>query len=216
MSGKIQEYPGQALVVRYDVGRCIHARECLRGLPAVFNAGNRPWVAPDAAPADEVLRVVMRCPTGALHAERRDGGPGEPPPEENTVTLRPAGPLYLRGDLAVVSPEGEVLLRDTRMALCRCGASKNKPFCDGSHSAAVFSDPGRVTEVKLKDLPVEGRTLRLTPKPNGPVLVEGPVKVVDAGGAVAAQGTRGAFCRCGASSSKPFCDGTHNKIGFST
>jgi len=140
MSGKVHEYEGQSVVVTYDAKRCIHAAECVHGLPGVFDPKARPWVAPDAAGADELAEVVARCPTGALHLTRRDGGGAEAAPGENTITVEADGPLYAAGDLEVVDAEGSVLLTDTRIALCRCGASKNKPFCDGSHWDNDFRD----------------------------------------------------------------------------
>jgi uncharacterized Fe-S cluster protein YjdI len=86
-------YPGTDIQVTFDADLCIHATECVRGLPAVFDRDRRPWVMTDHAPADEVSRVVERCPTGALQYERRDqydhegyarrertvGGPRRPP-----------------------------------------------------------------------------------------------------------------------------------------
>lgn len=141
MRRRLHGYRGERIVVTYDAKRCIHARECVRGLPEVFDPGRRPWVNPGAADADAVAAVIARCPTGALHFERRDGGPAEAPPGANVVTVAADGPLYLRGDLRLVSPAGEVVLSDTRLALCRCGASADKPFCDGSHRRIGFTAP---------------------------------------------------------------------------
>ncbi|HEX4951915.1 MAG TPA: CDGSH iron-sulfur domain-containing protein [Thermoanaerobaculia bacterium] len=215
MKTEIHEYEGEGVVVRWDKARCIHAAECVRGLPSVFAAGRRPWVQPNQATTAEVLVVVARCPTGALQAERRDGAPAEEVPGVNTVEIRPDGPLYLRGDIAIIDAAGEEVARATRLALCRCGASENKPFCDGSHSRVGFTDGGGVETVKLRqDDALTATGLRLVLRPNGPVLVEGPVRVVTAAGETACEGNRGALCRCGASATKPFCDGTHNKIGF--
>jgi CDGSH-type Zn-finger protein len=80
----------------------------------------------------------MTCPTGALHFERLDGGEQEPEPDETTVKVQVNGPLYLRGKVRIVGPGGHVIREDTRVALCRCGHSKNKPFCDGSHFRVRF------------------------------------------------------------------------------
>jgi hypothetical protein len=110
----------------------------VRGLPAVFDPDRRPWIDPNAASAEEIVAVVQRCPTGALHFTRKDGGAAESEPEENTIMLVPDGPLYLRGNIEIQHPDGMVLLHDTRVALCRCGASKAKPFCDGSHTQISF------------------------------------------------------------------------------
>lgn len=139
MKKQVREYEAEGIVVQYDVGRCIHAAECVRGMPQVFNPNRRPWIDPAQADADQIAQVVARCPTGALHFTRTDGGPSEPTPTDTTFTLMPNGPIYAQGNLEITSPDGTVLLSDTRVGLCRCGASRNKPFCDGSHSASGFS-----------------------------------------------------------------------------
>ncbi len=92
----------------------------------------------DAATADKVAEVVVTCPTGALHFERLDGGLQEKPPGETTIDARPNGPLYMRGKLRITGPGGQLIREDTRVALCRCGHSENKPFCDGSHRRVGF------------------------------------------------------------------------------
>jgi uncharacterized Fe-S cluster protein YjdI len=136
--GVERQYRNDQIVVFWEPKLCIHAGNCFRGLPAVFKPNERPWVTLDAATADQIAQVVMTCPTGALHFERLDGGPQEPLPEETTVKLQVNGPLYLRGRVRIVGPGGHVLREDTRLALCRCGHSANKPFCDGSHFQAGF------------------------------------------------------------------------------
>ena len=85
------------------------------------------------------MEVVSRCPTGALHTERRDGGPAEEPAGDVHVREGKDGPLYVSGPVAVVDDEGGVFRADWRVALCRCGASSDKPFCDGSHTEVGFS-----------------------------------------------------------------------------
>jgi uncharacterized Fe-S cluster protein YjdI/CDGSH-type Zn-finger protein len=125
-------YTGTGITVYYDATRCRHVAECVRGLPLVFDPHRRPWILVDNEPDPLLLaQVVRRCPTGALHY-RLDGGPDEAPDPVTTVTAVPDGPLLVRGDLRLVlGDEGE--LTETRAALCRCGWSGNKPFCDGSH-----------------------------------------------------------------------------------
>lgn len=117
---------------------CIHVAECLRGLPAVFDSQRRPWIVVDNGSPDEIGGVIEHCPTGALHFRRRDGGPQEPVPEETTVQERPNGPLFVRGKIRIFGQDRKLLREDTRVALCRCGASQNKPFCDGSHRRVGF------------------------------------------------------------------------------
>ena len=126
------------IAVLWEPKLCIHAGDCFRGLPEVFQPESRPWVKVDAATADKIAEVVMTCPTGALHFERLDDGPQEPEPRETTIHARINGPLYVRGHVRIVGPGGRLIREDTRLALCRCGQSGNKPFCDGSHRRAGF------------------------------------------------------------------------------
>jgi uncharacterized Fe-S cluster protein YjdI/CDGSH-type Zn-finger protein len=136
-------YANDSIEVTWEPAFCIHAAECLRGLPAVFDNRRRPWIIVDNGPAADIGSVIQRCPTGALHFRRLDGGPQEPVPEETTVTERPNGPLYVRGKIRIFAQDHSPLREDTRVALCRCGASANKPFCDGSHRRVGFrtTDP---------------------------------------------------------------------------
>jgi CDGSH-type Zn-finger protein/uncharacterized Fe-S cluster protein YjdI len=118
---------------------CIHVRNCVRRLPPVFDPEARPWVAVDAADADAVAATIETCPTGALHYRRLDGGPEEQPQEDTTIEPRSNGPLVVRGTVRIVDPDGRLIREDTRVALCRCGGSENKPFCDGSHRRIGFT-----------------------------------------------------------------------------
>ena len=137
----IHTYTSEDIDVTWDGKRCIHAAECVRRLGEVFDTSKRPWVQPDKASAERVAEVIHHCPTGALHYKRKDDGSAEPVPEETTVQLAGDGPLYLRGNIVLKDTEGNVLLEDTRMALCRCGASENKPLCDNSHKKIGFEAP---------------------------------------------------------------------------
>lgn len=211
---QVRRYASEAIEVSFEARRCIHAGACVRGLPAVFDTGRRPWILPSAAGAEAVANVVQRCPSGALHFTRLDGGEEEAVPSENTVVPTARGPLYVRGEISLKRPDGSVLVEDTRMALCRCGESRNKPFCDNSHRASGFDDLGHVDDGGVpSDL---NTALSITATKNGPLLVEGALVLRGAGG----QGTyvtlRVELCRCGHSESKPFCDGTHAIIGFRT
>ena len=141
-SDKVRHYADEDIEISYDARRCIHAAECVHGLPAVFDSTRRPWIVPAAASADEIARVITKCPSGALHFKRRDGGPPEIPSEPITIVPTPGGPLYVSGFVQLRSADGQSVVEDVRMALCRCGQSHNKPFCDNSHIDAGFDDPG--------------------------------------------------------------------------
>jgi CDGSH-type Zn-finger protein/uncharacterized Fe-S cluster protein YjdI len=215
-TAKIHRYEGDGIVVTYDPRRCIHAEECVHGLPAVFDSKRKPWVDPRAAKADAVARVIERCPTGALRYERRDGGPQEAAPPRNTIRIAADGPLYLHGRVQVDGADGQPVVRDTRVALCRCGQSALKPFCDGSHKKAGFKDAGTVSRPQVQaDAGNSGDgALAVLCQMNGSLAITGDFELVDAKGAVAARGNTAWLCRCGGSGNKPFCDGTHKKIGF--
>lgn len=215
---KIRSYESDDVVVEYDVKRCIHAEECVRGLPDVFDPDRSPWIAPDRADADAIAEVVERCPTGALHYRRRDGGGGEQPDARNVARVDPRGPIFVRGRIRLELPGGEVL-DETRLALCRCGASADKPFCDGSHERIEFDDPGAIQGGRLVPAEEAGgdsgaeNVVTFSCASDGPMLVKGPLRVEGTDGSVA-EGVKGAFCRCGHSESKPFCDGSHRDVGF--
>jgi uncharacterized Fe-S cluster protein YjdI len=118
--------------VSFDAARCLHAGECVRGLPVVFDVKARPWIQPDGADADAIAEVVRRCPSGALHFRRADGS-GEEAESPTTAQMRPAGGLAVRGDLMLRLPDGSELA-ETRATLCTCGATANAPFCDNACS----------------------------------------------------------------------------------
>ena len=205
-------YRGKAIDVSYDIRRCIHAAECTRGLPATFNRQMIPWIEPDKSPAADVADVIMRCPSGSLRFERKDAGLPEPIPGTNTITLVPDGPLYVRGDVTIISPQGEMLHQDTRVSLCRCGNSNNKPFCDNSHIASGFIS-GK-SKVGSRAETGTGDTLQITPTESGPYQLLGNVKIIDADDGSVFSGRMIRLCRCGDSSEMPFCDNSHLHNGF--
>ncbi|WP_420627889.1 CDGSH iron-sulfur domain-containing protein [Candidatus Leptofilum sp.] len=213
MSKNLKQYTSEKIDVSYDVKRCIHAAECVRGLPAVFDTAKRPWVQPGNSAADAVVDVVERCPTGALHYTRKDDGLAEKAPEQNRILITPNGPLYVHGDLQIEMADNAVA--ETRAALCRCGQSANKPFCDNAHKTAEFTDAGHIAQNSEADVDPTG-LLTITPAKNGPILLRGNFELVSADGQTLFHGEKAALCRCGASSNKPFCDGSHKAINFTT
>jgi CDGSH-type Zn-finger protein/uncharacterized Fe-S cluster protein YjdI len=195
--------------IAFDTKRCIHSRHCVLDAPRVFRA-NTPgkWIHADAASVDELIRVARNCPSGAITYQRRDGGPDETPPDVNVVRVRENGPYAVSADMSL---NGENL---TRATLCRCGRSNNKPFCDNSHIAARFSATGEPAAVDSDPLKFRGGTLSIEPLPDGPLQVLGNVEVCAGTGRTVVRAQNVRLCRCGGSSTKPFCDGTHARIGF--
>ena len=100
---KIRHYADERIDVSYDAARCIHAAECVHRLPAVFDTARRPWILTSGGDADAIAEVVAKCPTGALHAIRLDGGLAEAIPAENVIVPMRNGPLYVRGQLHLAS-----------------------------------------------------------------------------------------------------------------
>jgi uncharacterized Fe-S cluster protein YjdI len=137
--GPRRVYANDAIEVHWEPKLCIHVKNCVNGLGRVFDPERRPWVDVDAADADAIATTILTCPTGALHFRRIDGGSQEEPEPETTVEPRPNGPLFVRGRVHIVDDDGRLIREDTRVALCRCGGSANKPFCDGTHRRIGFT-----------------------------------------------------------------------------
>jgi CDGSH-type Zn-finger protein/uncharacterized Fe-S cluster protein YjdI len=208
--GAIETATGKSATIRFDGRLCIHARRCVLTQPAVFQANvEGPWIDPDAASAEALLQAAMNCPSGAIHVSRHDGGPDEANPKVNTITLRENGPLAINAEIVLAgAPIG------TRATLCRCGASNNKPYCDGSHVAAAFAATGEPPTSASAPLEKRDGALALTPYPNGPLGLAGAVEITSGTGRTIDRVEKTALCRCGHSAHKPFCDGTHARIGF--
>lgn len=200
---------GKQVRIRFDGARCIHARNCVLGLPEVFKANvEGAWIDPDAATPEDLVAIASRCPSGAIAVERLDGGAGERPSGRNVIAVLENGPLTARGALKL---GGHTELRAT---LCRCGASKNKPYCDASHVAVGFAATGELPAPG--SLPAWGPAgdLEITPVPNGPLKLVGGHEITSGTGRAAKRGETAFLCRCGGSKNKPYCDGTHRAIGF--
>ena len=209
-----KDYRSEDITVTFDLGRCIHSAECIHHLPEVFDVEKRPWIQPGESDPDTVAEIVTRCPTGALQFVRKDGGSEEPVPRENIVIVERDGPLYVRGDIEIKEHDGTTLLEDTRIALCRCGDSRNKPFCDNSHKNSGFRDAGSVGGNPYPESSASGGKLEVKLTPNGPLFLKGEFEVRGEEGEPAYRESKGALCRCGHSGGKPFCDGTHGGIGW--
>ncbi|MFE7810825.1 (4Fe-4S)-binding protein [Streptomyces sp. NPDC057433] len=133
MSGESEQraYRTESITVTFEARRCLHAAECVHGLPEVFDTAKRPWIQPDRATAERLAEVVRRCPSGALQYELVDGGT-ETPDRPTTITRSAAGQLTVRGELNVDTPQGP--RAETRVMLCGCGQSRLQPYCDHAGS----------------------------------------------------------------------------------
>jgi uncharacterized Fe-S cluster protein YjdI len=132
-----KKYATEEIVVEWEPRLCYHSQNCVRSLPQVFDDGRRPWVTIDAATADEVEAAVARCPSGALRTRRLGAVlPKRQQPLELSASAD--GPLLVTGGVRILDAEGTLLYEGERAALCRCGGSANKPFCDGTHKKNGF------------------------------------------------------------------------------
>jgi CDGSH-type Zn-finger protein/uncharacterized Fe-S cluster protein YjdI len=206
----IEEALGKRVLLRFEAKRCIHARFCVLGAPTVFLANVKgPWLHPDTIPAEDLVAIAHECPSGAITYERLDGGPPEHAPPVNLLRVRENGPLAFHAQL-------EIAGRGTafRATLCRCGASRNKPFCDGSHASVPFVASGEPPTQATDPLPSRDGALVVSPVRNGPLAITGNLEVCSGTGRTVARVQGARLCRCGGSSKKPFCDGTHARNGF--
>jgi CDGSH-type Zn-finger protein/uncharacterized Fe-S cluster protein YjdI len=204
-------YETDRVRVFWDSSRCIHTARCLNALPQAFDVRRRPWVDLEAAGADAVAGAVETCPTGALRYERLDGGPQEEPTRPTVAIPIDNGPLLVMGDVRVQGPDGDTIAEETRLTLCRCGKTKNQPFCDNTHIAAGFHSRTYSEKPDL-DPPTEGAEAGqtvITATRDGSLHFEGHVEVLSPTGETLGETDDVWLCRCGQSGSKPFCDGSH-------
>lgn len=201
---------GRDMVLSFDTKRCIHARFCVLGAPNVFLSGvEGQWIFPDAMETEALRGVAHTCPSGAVSYVPKGETQAEPAPEVNIVNLREDGPYAFRAPLNI---DGEKI--GFRATLCRCGASKNKPFCDGSHKKIGFKVTGEPETRKSEPLAVRDGPLTIKPQKNGPLQVSGNLEICAGTGRNIDRVQTARLCRCGGSKTKPFCDNTHLKIGF--
>lgn len=137
---RARAYTGQTVTVRYNEAICAHVGDCTRGLPGVFDTTRRPWIAPDGADPERVIAAVRSCPSGALSYATTAVEPTTEADREPKITVLKDGPLAVDGGVELESGvRAEAASRD-RYTLCRCGASRAMPFCDGSHTTVGFRD----------------------------------------------------------------------------
>jgi uncharacterized Fe-S cluster protein YjdI len=139
--GKVKEYSNGEVTIVWKPGLCIHSENCVKGLPSVFKAQAKPWIDPSGATTDAIIQKVKNCPSGALTTYLNAAGQSsEEVPDQATVTLKvvPDGPVLVKGAIHLIYPDGKEENKSKSVALCRCGASSKKPFCDGTHKQIDF------------------------------------------------------------------------------
>jgi len=210
-NGPIETAEGREVVISFEAKRCIHARFCVLGQPGVFKANVvGAWIAPDdATSVADLVAVAQNCPSGAIQYRRKDGGQEEAAPLVNLIRVRENGPLAFRGPLML-----DGVSVGYRATLCRCGQSKNKPFCDNSHKDAGFTATGEPATGDVTPLASRNGPVTLAAMPNGPLAVTGNLEIISGTGRTIRKAEKVTLCRCGASANKPYCDGSHARIGF--
>ena len=209
---KKDEYPGSAITVYFEAAKCIHSRTCVLTLPNVFKPGIKgPWITPDSADAEDIAALARNCPSGAITYKRHDRDKQEQAPQTNLVKILENGPLAVLAEIEIEN--SDPLFRNT---LCRCGASANKPFCDGSHEKAEFRATGEPAARESEPLAQLNGKLTISPLENGPLLCRGNMEICSGTGRRLNRTVESALCRCGASKDKPYCDGSHTAAGFTS
>lgn len=134
----------------------------------------------------------------------------------NSIMVRPNGPLICKGelDITLLNYNAELILKDKEFALCRCGLSKNRPFCDGTHKEENVEMSQSFKDERKEAINGVAGSLTITVKTNAMYRFSGPVTIFSRDGISKTTRMKGALCRCGHSANKPFCDGQHKKCGF--
>lgn len=203
--------PAEGVAVRFHGTRCIHSRNCVLGRPDVFVPNvEGEWIHPGNATVEEIAELAHNCPSGAIEYQRLDGGAQESPPRVNQVRVLENGPYFFHAELVIDGDPGV----GYRRVLCRCGASQSKPFCDARHHDSGFRATGEANHGDIEALATRDGPLRITATKNGPLKIEGSLEIVSGTGTTLAKTAKTWLCRCGHSQNKPFCDGTHAKVGF--
>jgi len=132
----IKHYTKDNITVKWQSELCIHSEKCFHGLSKVFNPKERPWINMDGASSEEIIAQVNKCPSGALSIS---GGNQSTTTQEIIVETMPNGPLMVYGNMKVRHGGNEETKSSKATAFCRCGASENKPYCDGTHKKIDFA-----------------------------------------------------------------------------
>lgn len=143
LADKVDSYAGQDISIHDNRSLCAHAGVCTDNLASVFRMKQEPWIDPDAASVEEIVAVIQKCPSGALSFTLEDKAStdkNQEPAIIPAIFIAPDGPYVVSGCPDMLGTDWREGASKQQYTLCRCGASKNKPFCDGSHWSVEFSD----------------------------------------------------------------------------
>jgi uncharacterized Fe-S cluster protein YjdI len=144
MKEKTKKYSNDDITVSWKPDVCIHSTNCWKASLKIFNPKRRPWIDMSAGTTEEIIKIVNNCPSGALSFERNNkmaeqkAQPAQSSDSKLTVQVNKGGPYLVKGKFVFVGTDGNEEIKEGSIALCRCGASNNKPFCDGAHKNIGF------------------------------------------------------------------------------
>ena len=139
-----KKYSNKEITVIWKPDLCIHSTNCWKGSLKIFNPKRKPWIDMNAGSNEEIIRIVNNCPSGALSFKRekkmseQKAQPAQSSQSQTTVQVNKGGPYLVKGKFVFVGTDGKEEVKEGSIALCRCGGSNNKPFCDGVHSKIGF------------------------------------------------------------------------------
>lgn len=134
----VKKYSKEGVTVRWEPSKCIHSTICFSGLPEVFDPNARPWVNIEGATSEKIIEQVRKCPSQALSIIE-DNKTSTSSDKTYTIELFKDGPILVKSPVSIVFSDGSKGELKANTALCRCGASSKKPFCDGSHRKVEFN-----------------------------------------------------------------------------
>ena len=134
---RIKKYEKDGLTINWEPDKCIHSAICVKTLPKVYDPNAKPWIKPEHASVEDLMAQIDKCPSGALSYEMKQN-PTSGSAVETEIEVMPNGPVLVKGKVRITHSSGKVEHKDRTTAFCRCGASENKPFCDGAHKKIDF------------------------------------------------------------------------------
>ncbi len=138
-----KHYTNGEITIAWKPNQCIHSKICWTGLLEVFDPRKRPWITMEGTTSERIIEQVEKCPSGALSYFRNEDKVENKAPEvdvDTIVEVSSNGPLLVYGNITIKNKNGEEVKKNKVTALCRCGASGNKPYCDGTHVKIAFKD----------------------------------------------------------------------------
>ena len=144
MEKNVIKYSSKEITVFWKPDVCIHSTNCWKASLKIFNPKRRPWIDMNAGSSEEIIKIINNCPSGALtykrekEMEEQKAQPAQSSESKLTVQVNKGGPYLVKGKFVFVDTDGKEEVKEGSIALCRCGASNNKPFCDGAHRKIGF------------------------------------------------------------------------------